>query len=99
MTVSSSLLTLKSTLKWTKFQIEYWKGNYTSFNKAGPNKVDTAIYKFSRKLRQKTVLNKFLEIKVLKVKGKNSKQETVIIHTVIQMTPKYDWFYLFYFQN
>ena len=40
----------------------------------------TAINKCPKKLRQETVLNKPQEIKVLRVTGGYSKQETALIH-------------------
>ena len=43
----------------------------------------TAINKCPTELRQETVLNKSQQIKVLKVTGKYTKQETVLIHTVV----------------
>ena len=45
--------------------------------------MDTAMYKLSKKLRRETVMNKSQGIKVLKVADKDSKQETIIIHTAI----------------
>ena len=53
-----------------------------SSTKQAPIQVDTATNKCPTKLRQETVLNKSQEIKVLKITGKYSKQESVFIHTV-----------------
>ena len=53
-----------------------------SSTKQTPIQVDTATNKCPTKLRQETVLNKSQEIKVLKITGKYSKQESVLIHTV-----------------
>ena len=53
-----------------------------SSTKQAPIQVDTATNKCPTKLRQETVLNKSQEIKVLKITGKYSKQENVLIHTV-----------------
>ena len=53
-----------------------------SSTKQTPIQVDTATNKCPTKLRQETVLNKSQEIKVLKITGKYSKQESVLIHKV-----------------
>ena len=53
-----------------------------SSTKQAPIQVDTATNKCPTKLRQETVLNKSQEIKVLKITGKYSKQESVLIHKV-----------------
>ena len=53
-----------------------------SSTKQAPIEVDTATNKCPTKLRQETVLNKSQEIKVLKITGKYSKQESVLIHKV-----------------
>ena len=53
-----------------------------SSTKQAPIQVDTATNKCPTKLRQETVLNKSQEIKVLKITGKYSKQESVLIHEV-----------------
>ena len=53
-----------------------------SSTKQAPIQMDTATNKCPTKLRQETVLNKSQEIKVLKITGKYSKQESVLIHKV-----------------
>ena len=53
-----------------------------SSTKQAPIQVDTATNKCPTKLRHETVLNKSQEIKVLKITGKYSKQESVLIHKV-----------------
>ena len=80
MIFSSLLLTLKLS-NGQNLKLNIGRESVLSSTKQAPIQMDTEINKSPTKLRQEIVLNKSQEIKVMKIAGKYSKQETVIIHT------------------
>ena len=80
MTFSSSLPTLKPN-DGQNPKLNIGSKYILSSTKQDLMQMDTAINKCPTKLRHETVLNKSQEIKVQKVAGTYSKQETVVIYT------------------
>ena len=63
----------KMKCEWTKSQIEYWKGIYTFFNKAGLNTGGQSNKSVPKTLWQETVLNKSEKFQMPRITCKYSK--------------------------